>query len=436
MTNEKILNTLKEVESNLAFIFIGILFSLPFLKQLSVINTYVSKIDYGILFTFGFIGALFLGLYLYLLFEKSENKKQFFKDILPIFLLFLFMCWTFISVCFSENKQFAIYGTIYRKDGYLTYIAYAGCFSLAFFICSNKMKKTLLYIFIIAAMLTLASIQLAKHGYFTNYICNTDIKRASFNQFNHFGYYLLIANALSSFLFINEKNKVLKLINFIMYSYLLYFLVLNDTFGCYLALILTFIMFFITSIIKKENRIQILILIVVFVIISFLVNTGDKNIATQNITTLQSDINSILTTSPDNTKFQKAGTGRMKLWIYGLKFFTEKPILGHGPENLGNKYEQQKIIQDRPHNLLIQLATTSGLPGLILYILAISIIILKGLKNLDIKNQLHVVFLFTAISYLISAMFGNSMYYTSPYFFIILGFLMSYNIRIKSKKEP
>lgn len=37
--------------------------------------------------------------------------------------------------------------------------------------------------------------------------------------------------------------------------------------------------------------------------------------------------------------------------------------------------------------------------------------------------------LFMVIAYLISAMFGNSMYYTSPYFFILLGFLMGENLK-------
>ena len=114
----------------------------------------------------------------------------------------------------------------------------------------------------------------------------------------------------------------------------------------------------------------------------------------------------------------------MLLWKYGLQFFMERPIFGYGPENLETKYLENHISQDRPHNLLIQLATTSGLPGLLLYISAICVILWKSLKKLDMKNQLHVTFMFVVITYLISAMFGNSMYYTSPYFFILLGFLM------------
>ncbi len=41
------------------------------------------------------------------------------------------------------------------------------------------------------------------------------------------------------------------------------------------------------------------------------------------------------------------------------------------------------------------------------------------------NNEILTISFFAVIAYLGSAMFGNSMYYTSPYFFVILGFLMS-----------
>ena len=136
---------------------------------------------------------------------------------------------------------------------------------------------------------------------------------------------------------------------------------------------------------------------------------------------------------------EKAGTGRLDLWINGIKFFLERPILGYGPDNLGAKYKEVEIReedrnQDRPHNLLIQLATTSGIIGLVTYVSAIGIILIRALKRMKMEDDVHVISFFVVIAYLISAMFGNSMYYTSPYFFIFLGLLMSENIiRIKNK---
>ena len=138
----------------------------------------------------------------------------------------------------------------------------------------------------------------------------------------------------------------------------------------------------------------------------------------------------------EKEEIEKAGTGRMELWVNGLKFFTERPIIGFGPENLGKKYFEKNISQDRPHNLIIQLLTTSGLPGCILYVLAIGIIVKRSFKSLKMENKIHIISHFTVVGYLISAMFANSMYYTSPYFFILLGILMCETLKeMKKEKE-
>ena len=68
---------------------------------------------------------------------------------------------------------------------------------------------------------------------------------------------------------------------------------------------------------------------------------------------------------------EAGGSGRIKLWKYGIEFFIQNPILGYGPENLEELYKEKEIIQDRPHNLFIQQATTSGIIGLVTYTSAI-----------------------------------------------------------------
>ena len=108
-----------------------------------------------------------------------------------------------------------------------------------------------------------------------------------------------------------------------------------------------------------------------------------------------------------------------------MKIFLERPILGYGADNLESEYKKYDIEQDRPHNLIIQLATTSGLPGCILYMIAIGLILVRTFKRLNDSNCIYTIVFFAVIAYLISAMFGNSMYYTSPYFFILLGFIMN-----------
>lgn len=434
MKKIKIIDSLYQAKEVIIFILITILYSIPLLKHLLPTYLFALNNDYFILKVIGIIGAYFLVFYIIFLFYKSENKKDLFKDLLPVFILLLYMIWSLISSIFSENKSLAFLGTFYRHDGYITYLLYAGCFGLSFGLKSTKAKKALLYIFTIIAIFSILLIELAKNSILIGFVCNLDISTASFFNSNHYGYYLLLTTAICSFLFITEHNKFLKILNLIMYSFLLYYLVLNNTFGCYIALITTLIIFLIISIIKKENKITYTIPIVIFILVSIFVTTNSNNVTTGNISSLTKDIGTLLTSSSQDKKWKKAGSGRMELWYYGLQFIIEKPILGYGPENLESKYLNLGINQDRPHNLIIQLATTSGIPGLILYSFAIGLILVRGIKRFTVKNQLLIICLFSVIAYLISAMFGNSMYYTSPYYFIILGFLFQeiVNLRLKN----
>ena len=52
----------------------------------------------------------------------------------------------------------------------------------------------------------------------------------------------------------------------------------------------------------------------------------------------------------------------------------------------------------------------------------------KGIKKIFKSDKQGTIYLMVVITYLISSMFGNSMFYTTPYFFIFLGYLMSSNL--------
>lgn len=242
-----------------------------------------------------------------------------------------------------------------------------------------------------------------------------------FDNSNHYGYYLLLATMIACILFITEKNKILKILYALSYITLVYSLILNDTFGCYIAVGITIIAFTIYCMYNKKYRIFSIISILIFVIMSCIIQKDGKNIVPSNFNLLFNDTNNLLNNKIENTNWEEAGSGRAKLWKYGIIIFLEKPILGYGAENLEAEYARYNIEQDRPHNLIIQLATTSGFPGLILYLSGIVLILIRGLKQLKENNNIYFAVYFAVIAYLISAMFGNSMYYTSPYFFILLG---------------
>lgn len=113
--------------------------------------------------------------------------------------------------------------------------------------------------------------------------------------------------------------------------------------------------------------------------------------------------------------------GNLDTWI---KFVVEKPMFGYGPENLGARYLAEGIAHDRPHNEFIQIAASLGIPALLFYILAL----LKNFSTLFINRKSLTITTITLnaiiVAYLVSSFFGNTMFYTSPFYFMLLGITM------------
>ena len=75
--------------------------------------------------------------------------------------------------------------------------------------------------------------------------------------------------------------------------------------------------------------------------------------------------------------------------------------------------------------MFIQVGANTGIMGLVLYILFLSITFINILKKLKFIDKNVMCFVFICIGYITSSMFGNSMFYTSPYYMISLGIIFS-----------
>lgn len=437
-------NKITKVKNIVLFSLLLIWIIIPNLKLVKPISFMVSIYEYKYIQIVGLIGIYVFLITNYKKIIKIQNKKLLVKESLPIILFICYLTWTFISCIFAENKYNAFYGDNYRKEGFITYLIYAGFFLCAFSIESDKLKKYLLNIFIVVALINAILIYYINSSISLNEIFSyKNLKVGVFYNQNHYGYYLLLATSISNLFFILEKNKLMKIFYAMTYIILLYFLIINNTFGCYLAILVINLLFFTYSIYKRKYQILSFISIIILVILSIVTKYDGKNIVINNIQIFNKDISNIYSITKQNnnanindnekeneiSEIEKAGSGRIKLWKYGIKIFLKKPILGYGADNLEEEYKKYNIKQDRPHNLIIQLATTSGIPGLIFYICGVGVIIIRAFKRTDYDNMIYKGILFTIITYLISAMFGNSMYYVSPYFFILLGMLYKYNIK-------
>ena len=404
-------------------------FVLMIVWSISPIIEYISKFFIKKFISFYFVSMIYLigivGILVYAIYISKiiKEKKFHWKEMIPQILILSMLIIAFISSILSDNVKLSFYGNRYRKEGLFVYIMYIGFILASSTIKDDKYKVVIFKTIVLSAcFIAIAPFFLTNFNYngFSNIFSNT----------NHYGYYLMIATSLSGLLTL-YVSRYKKVIYFLIYVFLLYVLIMNNTFGCYLALFVTLLCLLIYSLVKKQKRINSLILLVSFVLLSFFVShyniqlfsSGKEltNIVSNNINTFTNDVKKSLDTNDKN--HEDAGSGRMKLWKGAISYTLDHPIFGGGMECLDKYYlDTYNSTVGRPHNILLQISSFIGIPGALIYLALILYLAKANLKNL--LNPINIIIYFTAMSYFISSMFGNSMSYTSPYFMILLGLLI------------
>ena len=317
-------------------------------------------------------------------------------------------------------------GDEYRVESVWTFISYG----LFYFTCgtvvsSEKVKKWLCRI-LLSGSVVLAVIALldragiiavsAFHdGQDPAYLC------AIFSNGNHYAYFLLFGVLLSAGLAVYEETLLPRLLA--LGSLLLHtaVLVINTCRGAYLACIAALIALYIALRMIDRKRCKMLLPVIgVFIAGSVIGYFAEpKNLS--RYLKIASDVQNIVA---QNEQAAKAGSHRGILWSLTLKAISEKPLLGWGTEGIREIliYAASDYGNDRPHNEYLQYAAFYGIPALCVYLCAVGSVYRKAFKQRAELKPMTVIALTAGIGYLCSAFFGNTMYYTTPYFFVILGF--------------
>lgn len=387
-----------------------------------VLNQALLRIQWNTLLQqIGFIG-LFTALIMcgksYLI---SNNNRESFRAYIGShklqLLLFLMLMWSILSFCLSDNRPQSFYGSYYRRDGLLSYFAYAGIFSCGYIIRKAKHRKMLLEAFTYTALL-LSCLMLADSPYINNLLTlfpNSSV----FCNINHFGYYLCLAIMCSvTLIMLEQRNILLLLLRYSSLAVLTAALIVNSSFGPYMAVVMGFVLLLTMVFLYYPcHKIRLIIAFSLFILVTATINLNNEFLS-KEIFKLSGGISDIVA---DNETAGEAGSGRWELWVNGVRFITEKPLFGYGPDNLGVRYERAGIDQDRPHNEIIQFAASLGIPAALLYISALLVYFMRLYNNRKKLRAVEIGLLSAVFAYLMSSMLGNTMYYTTPYFFMVLG---------------
>ena len=348
---------------------------------------------------------------------KKDKINKYQKLILILISIFFIIC--IISTILATSPVQSLLGTDYRREGLFTYIAYFLITVNCMFLNDKDKKKYFNLLIIVGCILSIISLFKLK-GFISPYQYSYN---GIFYQFNHFSYFLILCLVSNTCLFINENNKNLKVVYYFSYLILLIQLILNNTFGSYIAIMATTILMSIYYLKVKKIKISTLIILVTFILCSLFVTSNNESIVLKNFKDNTKEV--ISTDFNDENQISKLGTTRGKLWIEAIKMIEKKPLIGYGIENLEIEYHKIGMgYADKPHNIILALSGYIGIPGMLIFMTTMLLIIYLVFKQIPQLSNEDIIAYFSVICFLGSSIVANSMFYTTPYVFICIGVLL------------
>lgn len=404
---------------NSAYIILVAIILTPFIALFTGYTMFMTSY----ILLFGYLGCIItLISFLKSRFSSDLKNKTYFKlNIIPT-LLFIMLIWSVFSCIFSTNPDISLHGSSYRQEGLLMYIAYCGFFGCGYIAAKGNKLPVLFNLFTGVALIL--SILMIINSPKINGNFHMEQIHSVFYQKNHAGYYFCIATILSSIELLNLNLKVKKdalkiIIRLIIIGFLLYGNILTNSTGSFLAIIFGgCALIFASALFNKSLLKHAILILVTFLIVTILsVFTGKSPL----LDALQVFID--FGTIIKDTRSEEAlaaGTTRWRLWLHAIDFIKEKPLFGFGPDNLEEPYLAVGLTDTRPHNEFLQHAAALGIPAGLLYLISVIIFTATYFKK-KISNPLIIGLVCTVGAYIFSSLFGNTMFYTAPFFFMIYG---------------
>ena len=348
--------------------------------------------------------------------RDSLKKSPWFYILLSLFV------WALVCSLMSDDLLRAFFGNSMLFDGLFSYMIYGAVFICASMIRTEARRKALLRCFSVMAVLTAIIMLMAEGGNAFLRACMPSKRAVVFIQFNHFGYVLCMGiMALAGlYLFDRKAKKGIKGVYLIALGVLVQALLVNDTFGCYVAVVVAIpVIYLFYGLSGSRIRFAALLPVLVFIGISAInyLGIGQQSSALSgNVAQLGTDIQNIATGSEAAAQ---AGTLRFVKWMDTIKRIGERPIFGFGPEGF---YGANAITEsDAPHNEYLQIAGYLGIPGLLLYLSALVSLAVHHFRNIKRLDPMVLAVSGVSVGYLISASFGVPVFNTAPFLWIFLG---------------
>lgn len=366
-----------------------------------------------------FFGLIALVLYIVEFRRNGESLKLFLKENKFIVIFAFLIFWMVLAQAVNGFDEYALDGTNYVNESIFTFIEnYLIYFFCAFILKDKRLREAIAYLLIISGfalgLLGILSWNLLSIRFYNigTGMCGV------FYHFNYYGYYLAVVTALSAVVFSKEKVFAKKIICLVSYIINMAVLIVNNTFGSYLAVFFAIVLLFAAEImINKKITAEDIIVLAIFILITFAMSF--------EYDTVMSSIIGIFSATSDlieDGESHGGDSGRITLWTHSLQYIMEQPIFGYGIEGIDNRlYTETGGACNRSHNEVLIYGVTFGAPAAIAFVGGYMAVFLKDLKLRKHLDKIGLAAMCAAFSYVVSSMFGNTVSYTAPFFFIVLG---------------
>lgn len=371
--------------------------------------------------------AMILPFYVVLLVVRPDLKPK--KNFLTLAVIGFFLI-LMVSGIFSADPRRAFWGTQERSAGIFFLLHYLVLFLIASSVFRDKpsWRKLLtfsLFISILVVGSTWWDIAMEKiwkpaAGTRTGGTLSNPIFYAA---------YLLFHIPLSLWLIFENRKKFFKVLFLLIFAILSISLFYTLTRGALLAYLGMFFLALILLIFfrRKYQKLALgtILSVVLFLVLIFTFKTNPL-VAKNPI------LGRLASISPKEV----TALTRLEAWKIAWLGFKEKPVLGWGPENyyvIFNKFYNPELLRfsyyetwsDRPHNIVFEILSTSGIIGLLVYLFIYLLVLWKSVRQikqgrLGLKIALPLLMIFAG--YFMQNLFGIDTVSTYLMFFIMLAF--------------
>ncbi len=369
-------------------------------------------------------------MFLYTIWRGSDSFKKAFIRMLPQSFFLLLVVWAVVASVIKGHTLYFTEGAPVLSESMMTFALYfAGYFFVGILLSQEKYRRIVVLTIIgggtiigILSLIDFFGVSL-KPGFYDNKVS------AVFYNSNHYAYYLTICILLAAVSFVYEKKLWLRCVLLCSFVCNTVVLIVNDTLGSFLAVLFAlggFVWLVASGKTtkapeqrKRETKSAVVLLcgyLLITIIMSFFYNTIFRSLVVMVF-----DIGKILTDAEDK---DRAGNSRFRIWRYTIQYIREEPIFGHGVDEIAMRLYKDSGFS-RSHNEYLQYTAFWGIPGLLLYLLACGAVFVRGLKERFVQQPYVCAAFVAAAGYMASAFFGNTKYYVSPFFFIVLGIAAS-----------